>query len=64
MAGAIYLPLSRASKLLGNKGKDVSRFPLHHYANMPFVMLQNNALDCFGTRIEKAFKEGNYGDAR
>ncbi len=57
IAGAIYLPLARTSKLLGNNGKDVSNFPLHHYANMPFVMLQNDALDRFGTRLELRFSK-------
>ena len=57
IAGVIYLPLARISKLLGNRGKDVSNFPLHHYANMPFVMLQNDALDRFGTRLEKRFSK-------
>ena len=57
IAGAIYLPLARTSKLLGNKGKDVSNFPLHHYADMPFVMLQNDALDRFGTRLEQRFSK-------
>ena len=57
IAGTVYLPLARTSKLLGNKGKDVSNFPLHHYANMPFVMLQNDALDRFGTRLEQRFSK-------
>ena len=57
IAGVVYLPLARTSKLLGNKGKDVSNFPLHHYANMPFVMLQNDALDRFGTRLEQRFSK-------
>jgi SAM-dependent methyltransferase len=57
IAGAIYLPLARTSRLLGNKGKDVSNFPLHHYADMPFVMLQNDALDRFGTRLEQRFSK-------
>jgi hypothetical protein len=53
----IYLPLARTSKFLGNRGKDISNFPLHHYANMPFVMLQNDALDRFGTRLEQRFSK-------
>jgi SAM-dependent methyltransferase len=57
IAGVIYLPLARTSKLLGSKGKDISNFPLHHYANMPFVMLQNDALDRFGTRLEQRFSK-------
>lgn len=57
IAALIYLPLARTSKILGNKGKDVSNFPLHHYADMPFVMLQNDALDRFGTRLEQRFSK-------
>ena len=57
IAGAIYLPLARTSKLIGNAGKNVSNFPLHHYANMPFVMLENDALDRFGTRLEHRFSK-------
>ena len=57
IAGSIYLPLARASKLLSSKGRNVSNFPLHHYAEMPFVMLQNDALDRFGTRLEQRFSK-------
>jgi SAM-dependent methyltransferase len=57
IAVAIYLPLARTAKLLSHTGKNVSNFPLHHYANMPFVMLQNDALDRFGTRLEQRFSK-------
>ena len=57
IAGSVYLPLARTSKLLRSKGRDVSNFPLHHYADMPFVMLQNDALDRFGTRLEQRFSK-------
>ena len=57
IAGVVYLPLARVAKLLGNRGKDISNFPLHHYANMPFIMLQNDALDRFGTRLEQRFSK-------
>ena len=57
IAGAIYLPLARTSNILRIRGKDVSNFPLHHYADMPFVMLQNDALDRFGTRLEQRFSK-------
>ena len=57
IAGAIYVPLARTSNLLRRRGRDVSNFPLHHYANMPFVMLQNDALDRFGTRLEQRFSQ-------
>jgi SAM-dependent methyltransferase len=57
IAALVYLPLARSAKLLENRGRNVSNFPLHHYANMPFVMLQNDALDRFGTRLEQRFSK-------
>jgi len=57
IASLIYFPLARTAKLLEKRGKNVLNFPLHHYANMPFVMLQNDALDRFGTRLEQRFSK-------
>ena len=57
IASFVYFPLARTAKLLEKRGKNVSNFPLHHYANMPFVMLQNDALDRFGTRLEQRFSK-------
>jgi SAM-dependent methyltransferase len=57
IARLIYLPLARLAKLIGEKGRDTANFPLHHYANMPFVMLQNDALDRFGTSLEQRFSK-------
>jgi SAM-dependent methyltransferase len=57
IASLTYLPLARLAKLLSRLGKDVTNFPLHHYADMPFVMLQNDALDRFGTRLEQRFSK-------
>jgi SAM-dependent methyltransferase len=57
IAGVVYLPLSRVAKYLAREGMNVSNFPLHHYANMPFIMLQNDALDRFGTRLEQRFSK-------
>ena len=57
IAALIYFPLARTAKLLSSTGRNVSNFPLHHYANMPFVMLQNDALDRFGTRLEQRFSK-------
>jgi len=39
IASLVYFPLARTAKLLEKRGKNVSNFPLHHYPNMPFVML-------------------------
>jgi SAM-dependent methyltransferase len=55
IAFIIYLPLARLSRLLEIRGKKVANFPLHHYANMPFLMMRNDALDRFGTQLEKRF---------
>jgi SAM-dependent methyltransferase len=57
IAATIYLPLSRLAKLMENKGRKISNFPLHQYRDMPFVMLQNDALDRFGTRLEQRFSK-------
>ena len=57
IAISVYLPLARLSRLLIRRGKNVSNIPLHHYAEMPFVMLENDALDRFGTRLEQRFNK-------
>ena len=59
IAFSIYLPLARYSRLRLKSGKDVSNIPLHHYAEMPFIMLENDALDRFGTRLEQRFNKGD-----
>jgi SAM-dependent methyltransferase len=53
----IYCPLSRFSKLLTRLGIDTSNFPLHHYEEMPFIFMANDALDRFGTTLEKRFNQ-------
>ena len=55
IAALVYLPLARFSKLLKLMKLRVSNIPLHHYADMPFVMLANDALDRFGTSLEQRF---------
>ena len=58
----IYWPLARLSKVLEKLGRNTSNFPLHHYANMPFVMLANDALDRFGTSLEQRFSQSQIKD--
>jgi SAM-dependent methyltransferase len=55
IAFMIYLPLARLARWLEMRGKSVANFPLHHYANMPFLMMRNDALDRFGTQLEQRF---------
>ena len=57
IAALIYWPLARFSKLMNRIGMNTSNIPLHHYANMPFVMLANDALDRFGTSLEQRFSK-------
>ena len=57
IAVLVYWPLARLSQVLQKLGRDTSNFPLHHYANMPFVMLANDALDRFGTSLEQRFSK-------
>jgi len=62
IAGVVYLPLARIAKLLERIGIDISNFPLHHYVNMPFLMLRNDALDRFGTKLEQRFSKSEIGE--
>ena len=57
IAALVYLPLARFSKVLSKFGINTSNIPLHHYADMPFVMLANDALDRFGTTLEQRFSK-------
>jgi len=57
IAALIYWPLARFSKVLSKFGINTSNIPLHHYADMPFVMLSNDALDRFGTSLEQRFSK-------
>jgi SAM-dependent methyltransferase len=57
IAALVYWPLARLSKVLDKTGINVSNIPLHHYANMPFVMLANDSLDRFGTSLEQRFSK-------
>ena len=57
IAAIIYWPLARFSKLINKIGMNTSNIPLHHYADMPFVMLANDALDRFGTSLEQRFSK-------
>ena len=62
IAALIYWPLARFSKVLNKLGVNTSNIPLHHYADMPFVMLANDALDRFGTSLEQRFSKAEITD--
>ena len=51
----VYFPLSRFARLLEALGLNVSHFPLSSYRAKSFYSLRTDALDRFGTRLEKRF---------
>jgi SAM-dependent methyltransferase len=57
IAAVVYWPLARLSRVVNKIGRNTSNLPLHHYADMPFVMLANDALDRFGTSLEQRFSK-------
>jgi len=51
----IYLPFSKIALLLDKMGVNATFFPLSYYSKKSFYILRNDALDRFGTRLEKRF---------
>ena len=51
----VYWPMSRLALLLEKMGVDVKLIPLSAYRHRTFYVLRNDALDRFGTRLEKRF---------
>ena len=51
----IYLPLARISKIFRKIGIDPHNIPLHHYQDMTFYVMRNDAFDRFGTSLEQRF---------
>jgi ubiquinone/menaquinone biosynthesis C-methylase UbiE len=58
----VYWPLARIAKLLENMGADVESFPLSAYRNRSFYSMRTDALDRFGTRLEKRFTRKQIGE--
>ncbi|MGQ0543115.1 MAG: class I SAM-dependent methyltransferase [Blastocatellia bacterium] len=55
IAATIYFPLAKASLLLEWLGFKVEKLPLSQYRNNSFYTMRTDALDRFGTRLEKRF---------
>lgn len=55
IALAIYWPLARTALLLEKFGFDISNIPLSDYRKKPIYFLRTDALDRFGTKLEKRF---------
>ncbi len=57
LAAIVYFPLARTTKLLEKLGVNVEYFPLSQYRNNSFYVMRNDALDRFGTRLERRFSK-------
>ena len=55
IASTIYWPLARFSCLVETAGRDFSPIPLSWYRNLSFYSMRTDALDRFGTRLERRF---------
>lgn len=55
IAVTCYFPLARAAKLVELMGIDPTFMPLSQYRNNSFYTMRTDALDRFGTRLEKRF---------
>jgi SAM-dependent methyltransferase len=55
IAGAVYWPLARAARVLETLGANVDNMPLATYRDRSFYVMRTDALDRFGTRLEKRF---------
>lgn len=51
----VYFPLAKIAKLLASIGLNVDSFPLGYYRDKAFYVMRTDALDRFGTRLEKRF---------
>ncbi len=55
LAMTVYCPLARIAKLLERQGKPIASFPLAFYRDRSFYTMRTDALDRFGTRLERRF---------
>ena len=55
IACSIYWPLARAARLGERVGLQTDDWPLRAYRDAAFATMRNDALDRFGTRLEKRF---------
>jgi SAM-dependent methyltransferase len=53
----IYLPLATISRILEKFRISVDSVPLHHYKDLSFHVMRNDALDRFGTTLEQRFTQ-------
>ena len=54
-AATLYFPLARLALLLERAGLNVESFPLSFYRRRSYYVMRTDALDRFGTKLEKRF---------
>lgn len=59
IAYCAYWPLARFSKVLSKIGIPTENLPLHQYSKESIYVMRNDALDRFGTRLEKRFSKAD-----
>lgn len=73
LAGAVYWPMARLSRLLESVGRLPAAWPLAYYRDKSFYVMRTDALDRFGTRLERRFtrreienmlRQAGFGDIR
>lgn len=55
LAAVVYFPLARAARILHAIGRLPDSFPLAFYKDSSFYVMRTDALDRFGTRLERRF---------
>ena len=55
IAGLIYWPLARMAPAAAWAGIPAGTWPLSYYSDKPFYVMRTDALDRFGTRLEKRY---------
>jgi ubiquinone/menaquinone biosynthesis C-methylase UbiE len=58
IAVILYYPLAKTALILEKAGFSVGSFPLSGYRNVSFYSMRTDALDRFGTRLERRFSAG------
>ena len=59
IAALVYYPLARLSLLLDRMGLNVRHIPLSTYRRLSFYSMRTDALDRFGTRLERRFSRAD-----
>ncbi|MDO8435050.1 MAG: class I SAM-dependent methyltransferase [Candidatus Binatus sp.] len=54
-AGVVYFPLARLGRLLDRYHRLPANWPLSYYRDASFYVMRTDALDRFGTRLERRF---------